>query len=51
MSGHAGNVIIREAHTIWREQGGWFDARWHFSFDRYQRSGADGRRRPARLQR
>ena len=35
MSGHAGNVIIREAHTIWREQGGWFDARWHFSFDRY----------------
>ena len=36
MSGHAGNVIIREAHTIWREQGGWFDARWHFSFDRYR---------------
>ena len=36
MSGHAGNVIIREADTIWREQGGWFDARWHFSFDRYR---------------
>ena len=35
MSGHVGNVIIREAHTIWHEQGGWFDARWHFSFDRY----------------
>jgi quercetin 2,3-dioxygenase len=29
-------VTIREAHTIWREQGGWFDARWHFSFDRYR---------------
>ena len=36
MSGHDGNVVIREAHTIWREQGGWFDARWHFSFDRYR---------------
>jgi redox-sensitive bicupin YhaK (pirin superfamily) len=29
------NVVIREADTIWRERGGWFDARWHFSFDRY----------------
>src|SRR4029453_7968129 len=29
-------VTIREAHTIWHEQGGWFDARWHFSFDRYR---------------
>ena len=29
-------VTIREADTIWREQGGWFDARWHFSFDRYR---------------
>ena len=29
-------VSIREADTIWREQGGWFDARWHFSFDRYR---------------
>jgi hypothetical protein len=29
-------VVIREAHTIWHEQGGWFDARWHFSFDRYR---------------
>ena len=28
-------VTVREAHTIWHEQGGWFDARWHFSFDRY----------------
>ena len=26
-----GEVIIREADTIWREEGGWFDARWHFS--------------------
>lgn len=29
-------VSIREADTIWHEQGGWFDARWHFSFDRYR---------------
>jgi quercetin 2,3-dioxygenase len=29
-------VTIREAGTIWHEQGGWFDARWHFSFDRYR---------------
>jgi quercetin 2,3-dioxygenase len=29
-------VTIREADSIWREQGGWFDARWHFSFDRYR---------------
>ncbi len=27
---------IREADTIWHEEGGWFDARWHFSFDRYR---------------
>jgi redox-sensitive bicupin YhaK (pirin superfamily) len=31
-----GTVTIREADTIWHEQGGWFDARWHFSFDRYR---------------
>ena len=30
------HVTIRAADTIWREQGGWFDARWHFSFDRYR---------------
>jgi redox-sensitive bicupin YhaK (pirin superfamily) len=29
-------VTVRERDTIWREQGGWFDARWHFSFDRYR---------------
>jgi quercetin 2,3-dioxygenase len=29
-------LTIREADTIWREEGGWFDARWHFSFDRYR---------------
>jgi redox-sensitive bicupin YhaK (pirin superfamily) len=29
-------VTIREADTIWHEQGGWFEARWHFSFDRYR---------------
>jgi quercetin 2,3-dioxygenase len=36
MSMSAGTVTIREADTIWHEQGGWFDARWHFSFDRYR---------------
>jgi redox-sensitive bicupin YhaK (pirin superfamily) len=36
-SGRATDAIaIREADTIWNEQGGWFDARWHFSFDRYR---------------
>ena len=30
------NIEIRSADTIWHEQGGWFDARWHFSFDRYR---------------
>jgi redox-sensitive bicupin YhaK (pirin superfamily) len=32
----AGRVEIREAETIWHERGGWFEARWHFSFDRYR---------------
>ena len=32
----AAPVTMREADTIWHEQGGWFDARWHFSFDRYR---------------
>jgi redox-sensitive bicupin YhaK (pirin superfamily) len=36
------NVTIREADTIWREQGGWFDARWHFSFDQYRDPENDG---------
>ncbi|MDZ7728617.1 MAG: pirin family protein [Dehalococcoidia bacterium] len=27
---------VRKADTIHREQGGWFDARWHFSFDHYR---------------
>ena len=31
-------VTVRDADTIWHEQGGWFDARWHFSFDRYRDS-------------
>ncbi len=30
------SVAIREADSIWHEEGGWFDARWHFSFDRYR---------------
>ena len=36
MSLHTGAVTFRDADTIWHEQGGWFDARWHFSFDRYR---------------
>jgi quercetin 2,3-dioxygenase len=36
MTTQTSTVTIREADTIWREQGGWFDARWHFSFDRYR---------------
>ena len=32
----SGALTIRDSDTIWREQGGWFDARWHFSFDRYR---------------
>jgi hypothetical protein len=31
-----GAVTLRDADSIWHEQGGWFDARWHFSFDRYR---------------
>ena len=29
-------LTIRRANEIYREEGGWFDARWHFSFDRYR---------------
>lgn len=36
MQPQTANVVIREADTIWHEEGGWFDARWHFSFDRYR---------------
>ena len=28
-------IQIRRDAEIWREEGGWFTARWHFSFDRY----------------
>jgi redox-sensitive bicupin YhaK (pirin superfamily) len=28
-------IHIRRDHEIHREEGGWFTARWHFSFDRY----------------
>ena len=27
---------VRRADEIYRKQGGWFDARWHFSFDDYR---------------
>ena len=36
MRTRSSTVSIRDADTIWREEGGWFDARWHFSFDRYR---------------
>jgi redox-sensitive bicupin YhaK (pirin superfamily) len=29
-------IEIRRDAEIHRERGGWFDARWHFSFDRYR---------------
>jgi quercetin 2,3-dioxygenase len=29
-------VDIRRDHEIYRMEGGWFTARWHFSFDRYR---------------
>ena len=31
-----GTVTIREADSIFQAQGGWFEARWHFSFDQYR---------------
>ncbi len=31
-----GMIKVRRDKEIWREQGEWFDARWHFSFDRYR---------------
>jgi hypothetical protein len=36
MTGLSSTIEVRAAETIWQEQGGWFDARWHFSFDRYR---------------
>jgi len=35
-------LTIRRANEIYREEGGWFDARWHFSFDRYRDPGQMG---------
>jgi quercetin 2,3-dioxygenase len=29
-------IHIRRDEEIWKEEGGWFSARWHFSFDRYR---------------
>jgi len=29
-------LTIRRDKDIWHEKGEWFDARWHFSFDRYR---------------
>ena len=36
MTSPTSTFAIRGAETIWHEQGGWFDAHWHFSFDRYR---------------
>jgi len=35
-------LTIRRDAEIWREQGEWFLARWHFSFDRYRDPENDG---------
>jgi redox-sensitive bicupin YhaK (pirin superfamily) len=29
-------ILVRRDGEIWKEEGGWFTARWHFSFDRYR---------------
>jgi redox-sensitive bicupin YhaK (pirin superfamily) len=29
-------LAVRRDHEIYRAEGGWFTARWHFSFDRYR---------------
>jgi redox-sensitive bicupin YhaK (pirin superfamily) len=29
-------IQVRRDAEIWKEEGGWFTARWHFSFDRYR---------------
>jgi redox-sensitive bicupin YhaK (pirin superfamily) len=31
-----GVLIVRRDDEIYRAEGGWFSARWHFSFDRYR---------------
>jgi quercetin 2,3-dioxygenase len=35
-------LTIRRDHEIHREEGGWFSARWHFSFDHYRDPENDG---------
>jgi redox-sensitive bicupin YhaK (pirin superfamily) len=35
-------LTIRRSSEIWNEKGEWFDARWHFSFDRYRDPANDG---------
>jgi quercetin 2,3-dioxygenase len=35
MNDGAVTIVIRRDAEIWKEEGGWFTARWHFSFDRY----------------
>jgi len=42
MTTPTGTITIRDADSIWHEQGGWFEARWHFSFDRYRDPGHMG---------
>jgi redox-sensitive bicupin YhaK (pirin superfamily) len=33
---HGSVLLIRRDAEIYRAEGGWFSARWHFSFDRYR---------------
>jgi redox-sensitive bicupin YhaK (pirin superfamily) len=35
-------LTIRRDKEIHREEGGWFTARWHFSFDHYRDPANDG---------
>ena len=35
-------ITIRRAHEIYEVDGGWFRARWHFSFDHYRDPDNDG---------
>jgi hypothetical protein len=50
MSASTGTVTIREADTIWREEGGWFDARWHLYPPDQAYSARRAGRRPAMIE-
>jgi hypothetical protein len=50
MRASTGKVTIREADTIWREEGGWFDARWHLYPPDQAYSARRAGRRPAMIE-